>query len=110
MQIKIEEINNAARMLVLNGRFNMYAVPVFQALVDDHVPRDMDVLLHLAEVPHIDSSALGTIIRLQLSLEEKGHRLLLVEPMEAVLEIFRMTGTANRFQFFASKDEALQQV
>ena len=97
-------------MLVLNGRFNMYAVPVFQALLDDHVPRDMDVLLHLGNVPHIDSSALGTIIRLQLSLEEKGHRLLLVEPTESVVEIFRMTGTATRFHFFDTKDEAFQQV
>ena len=110
MNIEIREIGNSAYLILLDGKFNMYTVPAFQAKIEESAPPERDFVLHLGGVPHIDSSALGTIIRLQLTLEQKGRRLLLAEPSAGLMEIFRMTGTAQRFSIFASEQEAIEQV
>ncbi len=110
MHIEFREIGSTAVLIVLDGKFNMYTVPSFQGALESELRRDLDVVLHLGRVPHIDSSALGTIIRLQLDLQERGRRLLLVEPSASLLEIFNMTGTAQRFQIFPGEKEALEQI
>lgn len=110
MKIEISEFGASAYLVHLNGKFNMYSVPDFQERLDQTDPASRNFVLHLGGVPHIDSSALGTIIRLQVALQEKGRRLVLAAPSESLMEIFRMTGTATRFQIFADEQEAMAHV
>jgi anti-sigma B factor antagonist len=65
------------------------------------------VVLDLAEVDFIDSSALGTLLKAGGEIESRGKKLRIVCGDGPVRSLLEMTNLTNRFQLSATRDEAL---
>jgi anti-sigma B factor antagonist len=65
------------------------------------------VLLDLAWVKHIDSSALGELIASRVTLEEKGGALKLIHMTESVQELMTITKLLTVFDVYDDEPEAV---
>jgi len=66
------------------------------------------VVLNLQEVPYIDSTALGEIIRLYTSVIRKGGSVKLLNPSAHVHQLFVITRLLSVFDLFDSEAEAIK--
>ena len=58
------------------------------------------MVLNLSEVPMMDSSAIGVVVRLMTSCKSRGGGLKLVNPSKLVGQTLRMVGLLNIFEVF----------
>ena len=65
------------------------------------------VVLDLANVDFIDSTALGTLLKAAEEIEAAGKRLRVVCAGGPVRRLLEMTNLTNRFQLCPTRDEAL---
>jgi anti-sigma B factor antagonist len=65
------------------------------------------VVLDLAEVQFIDSSALGTLLKAGGEIESRGKKLRIVCGGGPVRSLLEMTNLTNRFQLCPTRDDAL---
>ena len=67
---------------------------------------DHRLMVNLAEVPMIDSSGIGLLVRSQTSAKQKGGALKLVQPTDFTVKTLKMVGLLNLFEVFQSEEEA----
>jgi anti-sigma B factor antagonist len=65
------------------------------------------VVLDLANVEFIDSSALGTLLKAGGEIDSRGKRLRIVCGDGPVRKLLEMTNLTNRFQLCPTRDDAL---
>jgi anti-sigma B factor antagonist len=65
------------------------------------------VVLDLAHVDFIDSSALGTLLKAGGEIESRGKRMRIVCGDGPVRRLLEMTNLTNRFQLCPTRDQAL---
>ena len=63
-----------------------------------HVGQFHLTVLDLSEVPSVDSSGVGALVRLQTSLATRGRRLILANPLPAVADELRLRDLLGFFQ------------
>ncbi|MGB9595481.1 MAG: STAS domain-containing protein [Candidatus Poribacteria bacterium] len=68
------------------------------------------IILDLAEVPLLDSSALGTIIMAYLKLKEKNGKLAILYAQKNVIDVFKITKLNSIFEIYDDIQEALKSV
>jgi anti-sigma B factor antagonist len=77
----------------------------------DHLKRatleTSDVVLQLGEVAFIDSSGLGTLVRLMTYTRSRGGDLKLCAVPETIFRTLRMTNLSTVFETYASEAEAI---
>jgi anti-anti-sigma factor len=66
-----------------------------------------DVVLHLGEVTFIDSSGIGTLVRLMAHARSRGGDLKLCVIPEPIFRTLRMTNLSTVFETYASDGEAI---
>lgn len=66
-----------------------------------------DILLHLGEVTFIDSSGLGTLVRVLTSARRVGGDVKLCHVPEIILKVLRMTNVVKLFEVYESEQEAV---
>jgi anti-anti-sigma factor len=76
----------------------------FQSPVDSRPPALN--ILDLTDVPYMDSSGLGIIVRHSVRCKSKGVRLLAAGVSPRVLELFKMTKVDDLFPMTATVEEA----
>jgi anti-anti-sigma factor len=67
------------------------------------------VVLDLADVQFIDSTALGTLLRAGAEIESAGKTLRVVCAGGPVRRLLEMTNLTNRFELCPTRDDALSQ-
>ena len=67
-----------------------------------------NVVLNLADVTYIDSSALGVIVAGYTTLQKAGGKLKLLHLTKGSHELMIITKLVDVFDFFDSEDEAVQ--
>lgn len=67
---------------------------------------DHRLMVNLAEVPMMDSSAIGLLVRSQTSAKQKGGSLKLVQPTDFTIKTLKMVGLLNLFEVFDSEEAA----
>lgn len=65
------------------------------------------IVLRLTEVPMIDSSGIGILVRLQTTLREGGGSIKLVQPSKFAALALRTTGVHRLFEFYEDEEAAL---
>jgi anti-sigma B factor antagonist len=70
-------------------------------------PGEVNIVLNLKEVSHIDSTGLGTLVFGLARLRKAGGRLALVNLNRAHLELFLLTKLAIAFEFFDDEQDAV---
>jgi anti-sigma B factor antagonist len=85
------------------------AVDGLRAIIEEAVGNgDTRIVINLAEVPMIDSSGIGLIVRFLASLKQQGGNLKLVQPSKFTVQTLRLLGVLNLFEVFGDDDAAVE--
>ncbi len=68
---------------------------------------DTRIVLNLAEVPMIDSSGIGLLVRFLASTKQLGGNIKLVQPNKFAVQTLRLVGVLNLFEIFDDDDAAV---
>lgn len=66
------------------------------------------LVLNLAEVPMIDSTGIGLIMRFLASTKQRGGNIKLVQPSKFAIQTLRLVGVLNLFEVFDDDDSAVE--
>lgn len=69
---------------------------------------DTRIVINLAEVPMIDSSGIGLLVRFLASTKQRGGNIKLVQPSKFAVQTLRLVGVLNLFQIFENDDAAVE--
>ena len=70
-------------------------------------PGDNRFVLDLSNVPTMDSSGIGVLVKTLTALKRQGGDLKLVKPSKFVVQTLRMLGVLNLFQLFEDESTAV---
>lgn len=108
MEIKKSAQGNTA-ILQLKGRFDAHEVaPVREWIKEQLEAGRAQLVVSLAEVNFIDSSALSTLVQGLKHCREKGGDLSLCSLQQPVRVIFELTRLDKAFRIYPTEQEALQ--
>jgi anti-sigma B factor antagonist len=99
---------DAGHLISVTGELDLAATPELSTvlLMAARSPGSL-VVLDLAGVEFIDSSALGTLLKAGGEVESAGKRLRVVCGEGPVRRLLELTNLTNRFQLCPTRDEAL---
>jgi len=75
-----------------------------QTLGELQIPR---VVVNLSEVPMVDSSGIGLLVRTLTTAKQRGGDLRLVSPSKLTLQSLKIVGLLNLFQIFEDDQQAV---
>ncbi len=96
------------QVLRLRGRLTLgQAVDAFKnALDESFASGDAQIVINLAEVPLIDSSGIGVLVRSQSSARAQGGSIKLVQPTAYAIKTLKMVGLLDLFEVYDSEEAA----
>jgi len=110
MRIDVENKENGA-ILHLDGKIIGDGTSKLKKIIDELIESDAKwLIIDLADVPLMDSSALGTIIMAFLKLKERKGKLALLYAQENILNILEITKLNSLFELYDSMQSALAAV
>jgi anti-sigma B factor antagonist len=110
MRIDTKSKDNGA-ILHLNGKVIGDGVPQLKRTIEERINAGVDwLIIDLAEVPLIDSSALGTIIAAFLKLREKNGKVVLLNARENILDVLAITKLDSLFEVYDDMQLALESI
>lgn len=68
---------------------------------------DTRIVINLAEVPIVDSSGIGLLVRCLASTKQKGGNIKLVQPSKFAVQTLKLVGVLNLFQIFDTDEAAV---
>jgi anti-anti-sigma factor len=102
---KIEEVN----VIHIGGSLTVAVAQDFFSQVVSLLERGETVfLLEMSSVDFIDSTGLGTIVRLAKRVREAKGQLRLSDPQPKILEMFELTRLDKILPIFKTQEEALE--
>ena len=109
MDISEERLGDIA-LLALTGRLTVNDQPGFlKEAVSAALGRGArHVLLDLSGVRYIDSTRLGELIAIHISVSRGGGRLRLIGTPDRIIELLSLAGLSGIFERYATLDEARQ--
>ena len=108
MKLKREMINDI-NVVYMEGSLTVAtAQDVFSQIVSLLEDGETKFLLNLSSVEFIDSTGLGTLVRLSKRVREAKGKLSLAEPQAKILEMFELTRLNKIFSIHNTHEEALR--
>jgi anti-sigma B factor antagonist len=108
--VEIETRNlGEVKLVKLKGRLTLgESVDRLRSTIDNLIAGgDTRFILDLAEVPMIDSSGIGLLVRSLMNLKQQGGALKLLNPTKFAVQTLKMIGLLNQFEVFEGQQEAL---
>jgi len=68
---------------------------------------DNQLVVNLTEMPTIDSSGIGILVKAMASAKQRGGALKLVNPSKFAVQTLRLVGVLNLFEVFEDEDAAV---
>ena len=68
---------------------------------------DTHIVLKLADVPMIDSSGIGLLVKFLTNVKQRGGSLKLVKPTDFATKTLRVTGVLNLFEVYDDDEAAV---
>lgn len=66
------------------------------------------LVINLAEVPMIDSSGIGLLVRFLASTRERGGNIKLLNPSRFAIQTLKLVGVLNLFEIFDDEEKAVE--
>jgi anti-anti-sigma factor len=110
MSRNIGRIRRHAEAIIVevSGQVDLKHQPEFQrALLAICEERPARLALLLASVDYMDSSGVGTLVKISQTLRKTNGKLVLVGPTDRVMSIFQITTLDRYFNIVKTEDEAL---
>lgn len=107
--MRIEESRTGEVLVVkpMDRRIDASSASAFKALLNDRIQGGQQrIVLNLSEVDFIDSTGLGAIVSSLKVMGESGD-LVISNPRETVMSLFRLTRMNRVFQILPSEEEAV---
>jgi anti-sigma B factor antagonist len=102
---------DSGAILHLHGKVIGDSVPRFKQKVDESIDSGAKwLIIDLAKVPLMDSSALGTIIAAFLELKKKNGKLVLLNAQESILNVLAVTKLDTLFEVYNDIQLALKSI
>lgn len=95
-------------VIQLCGRIDAVVVERHQTLWNQLATERSDVPVEASEIEFIDSTGIGTLVRLQKQLRSSGHQVVLVAPSKPVTRALTLMRLTEFFPVAATLDEAKQ--
>jgi len=90
MNIQVESVNDR-RIVHIQGKITFENCPILQARLDAILSeRVREVVLDFRDVPFIDSSGVGEVLRLFKRMKDAGGNLILANPNQKLRALFAM--------------------
>jgi anti-anti-sigma factor len=97
----------AYTLVRLSGEADVTNIDALRNVLEDQVSADSRTLvIDLAELRFMDSSALHVILRVNRAMDRQGRVLALAAPRDAVAKMLRLTAADQLIPVYASVDEA----
>ena len=108
MEIEIRSLGEV-KLIKLSGKIMLgAAVDRLRENLDDMMDNGANrFLLELAEVPMIDSSGIGLLVRYMTAAKQQGGALKLLNPSKFTVQTLKMIGLLNLFEVFQDQDQAV---
>ncbi len=109
MEITVRR-RSGVQIIQLRGAVRLgEAVDTFRRALDDaFAAGDVHLVINYAEVPMIDSSAIGVLMKALTSAKQRGGDVRLVNPSKFVTQTLRLIGVLNLFTLFEDDDQAVE--
>ena len=104
------DTRRVGRVMVVRCSGRMVAGPETESVrerIKDFLPMDKHVVLHLGEVTFMDSSGLGTMVRMAGILRAAGGDLKLCQVTPEVASVLKITNLAQLFQMYEQEEAAI---
>jgi anti-sigma B factor antagonist len=98
------------QVIQLRGQLRLgAAVDELRKVIEESVAiGDTRIVINLAEVPMIDSSGIGLLVRFLASTKQRGGSLKLVQPSKFAVQTLRLVGVLNLFEIFDNDEAAVE--
>ena len=98
------------QLIQLRGQLRLGdPVDQLRRTIDDSLADgDSRFVLNLAEVPMIDSSGIGVLVRALASAKQHGGAVKLVQPSPFAVKTLKLVGVLNLFEVFENDESAVQ--
>ena len=108
MQIDVRT-QGTVKVIKLNGRLALgESVDRLRETIHDLLASgDCRMVVDLADVPMLDSSGIGLLIKSLSQAKQAGGSLKLLNPSKFALQTLRMIGLLSQFEVFADQDQAV---
>ncbi len=102
---------DSGAILHLDGKVIGDSVPKLKQKIEERLDSGAKwLIIDLAKVPLMDSSALGTIIAAFLRLQEKNGKLVLLNAQENILDVLSVTKLDTLFEVYDDMQMALESI
>jgi len=78
-----------------------------QALEEAVGSGDTRIVINLSEVPMIDSSGIGLLVKLLVSTKKLGGNVKLLQPSKFAIQTLRLVGVLNLFETYDEEEAAV---
>ena len=79
-----------------------------QAMEDALAAGDTRLVVNFAEVPMIDSSGIGILVKAMASAKQRGGAVKLLSPSKFVVQTLKLIGVLKLFEIFDDENTAVQ--
>lgn len=102
--------HSQVQVVQLRGPLRMgSAVDALRQTIEDALGSgDTRILINLSEVPMIDSSGIGLLVKFLVSTKQRGGNIKLAEPSKFAVQTLRMVGVLNLFEIYDSDEAAIE--
>lgn len=97
------------KLIKLRGKLGLGdAVDRLRETLDDLITNgETRIVLDLTDVPIVDSSGIGLLVKSQTSLKQQGGAIRLLKPSKFTFQTLKMIGLINLFEIFDDQQQAL---
>ena len=106
-RVSIDEHADAYSIVAVRGEVDLHTAPKVQYAIERGSAGVEAVVVDMGDIAFIDSTGLSMLMRAKESLELKGASLRLTAPSRAVERIFAVTGFADYFDIYPSRETAI---
>lgn len=108
MDIELRSLGQV-KVVKLRGRLNLGdAVDRLRETLDDLMGSgDTRILLDLSEVPWIDSSGIGLLVKILTSAKQRGGSIKLLNPSKFTVQTLKMISLLDLFEIFEDQPAAV---
>lgn len=110
MEITVSNTPAGTPILAVKGEIDLHTCADLRATLQRLMDEEKrQIILNLADVPYVDSAALGVLVDTQRRLKEKGGEVHLVHVTAFVLRAFEITRLIRIFRTYRTLELAMAQ-
>ncbi len=109
MEISVRRLSEV-QVIQIRGALRLGAgVDSFRQAFDDALAAGVTrLVINFAEVPMIDSSGIGILVKGMASAKQRGGGVKLVTPSKFVVQTLKLIGVLGLFEVFENENDAVQ--